>query len=312
MSTTPEQLATTGRWISAGIWVCAAITMTASIINGTSVFAVLTASAIGVVVGLLTALAVDACLVVVLCGDRRMQDLGLPTTWGRVLRWTTLLMSLAINCGASLMAGHDFLAALHAIPPLLIVGMSEYGQEVGLAFQAAIRRQREAEEAARRIELDRIRAEQAAEAARLREVADRKQAEAAEIRHQLDLAAASERAAQSAVREAEAMERLNGAKRAASETVAAALAKPDLHVLGVDGKPRPRRTVATAKATTTGKRDAALAYIAAQHATGRALEEIGSAEINRAIQSRGYIKGALLAELRELVRQANPEGVAAG
>lgn len=306
MSATPEQLAATSRRITAGIWACAAITMTASLINGTAVFDALTLGSLPVVVGLLTALAVDASLVVVLVGDARMQSEGLTARWGRVARIVTAGFSLALNCGASLALHHYFLAFLHAACPILIIILAEYGQEVNLEFARKIRAAADAILAAEIAEQNQRRALADEETRQRQAAANRRAEEAAAVQHQHELASAAANAAAAAAQEAAALERLNEARRAATETVNAALAsKPDLHVLDAEGKPRPRRTAATRRAPAGGKREAALAYIAREYASGRPLKSIGSAEINRAIGASGYIKGALLAELRKVTLDAS-------
>lgn len=167
----PERLQAASRGIKAGIWACAAVTMTASVVNGTSVFASLTSSPIGILVGFLTALAVDAALIVVLTGDSKMQDLEVSSSWGRAMRWVLLLMSLALNCGASLLGHHWFLAALHAVPPVLLCGLSEYGQDVGHTFARKVREQREQEVARRHTEAERAEAGRLSDQARTDELA---------------------------------------------------------------------------------------------------------------------------------------------
>jgi len=134
-----SQLERTGRRIVAGTWACAAITMAASAAN-----AALTYAALGdnQLLGLATGLAVDIGLCVALIGDRQLYEHGLSSNWGRGLRITTAVMSLILNVGISLRDGHYFAALLHSFLPVLLIVMTEYGQDVLLQF-TALRRERE-------------------------------------------------------------------------------------------------------------------------------------------------------------------------
>ena len=270
------QIARTGKAITAGIWVCAAITMTASVVNGTSVFAMLVIGALGVVVGLLTSLAVDACLVMVLCGDRQMQALGMTAAWGRALRLVTLLMSLALNCGAALLSGHYFLAALHAIPPLLIVGMSEYGQEVMLTFTAELqRRERERQAVEDRQRRERQAVVDAEDAKRTR-IAEEEEARRRREAHQRALTAEAERTAVANKRAAEEAERLHSATTERARVAREVLERPRLVVNNT-----PRKANAAAP---VGQR--AQEWLMSQHRAGVDYAEIGPAEIARAIDAK--------------------------
>lgn len=295
MTATPEQLQATSRRVTAGIWVCATITMAASLINGTTVFDALTQGAVAVVVGLLTALAIDASLVVVLLGDARMQAEGLePSRWGRIARVLTAGFSLLLNCGASIKDHHYFLAILHAACPILIIVLSEYGQEVITQFARKARAQEQERQAAER---------RAAEL--VRERAERDERDRRALAHQRDLTAECERTAAAAAEQAAALERLAAAKRAAADTVGSAVAS--LHVMGEDGKPKPRKTPAKVEPARTrprsGRRQAAIAYLATQHAAGRDLDAISAAEVDRAIGANGYTK-KIFAELKAEIRLA--------
>ena len=122
-----------GRAIVAGIWGVAVIVMVASAIN-----AVLTYGALGDnrVLGLATGIAVDVALCVALIGDRQMTALGLASRWGRPLRLTTMAMSGVINTAVALLGGHYLMAVLHAFLPVLLVLVTEYGQDVALTTSA--------------------------------------------------------------------------------------------------------------------------------------------------------------------------------
>jgi hypothetical protein len=130
----------TARRIVWGTWGCAGITMAASAAN-----AALTYGALGDnrVLGLATGVAVDIGLCVALIGDRRLYAHGLTSTWGRVLRITTAVMSLVLNTGIAVRDGHYFLALMHAFLPVLLVVLTEYGQDVLLQFTALQRAQQE-------------------------------------------------------------------------------------------------------------------------------------------------------------------------
>lgn len=85
-------------------------------------------------VGLATGIAVDIALCVSLIGDRRLYEHGQTSTWGRVLRITTAVMALFLNSGVAAMQGRFFLAFLHAFLPVLLVCLTEYGQDVLIKF----------------------------------------------------------------------------------------------------------------------------------------------------------------------------------
>lgn len=125
--------------INAGIWVCAAIAMIASAISGVTTFHTLQKDGWGLASGLATALAVDVALWVVLTGDRQLQILGLQSGgWARTMRWGTAAASLVLNCTAAWIAGQPMLVAIHAIVPLIMVGLSEYSGECAARFTAAL------------------------------------------------------------------------------------------------------------------------------------------------------------------------------
>jgi hypothetical protein len=125
--------------INAGIWVCAAIAMIASAISGVTTFHTLQKDGWGLASGLATALAVDVALWVVLTGDRQLQILGLQSGgWARTMRWGTAAASLVLNCTAAWIAGQPMLVAVHAIVPLIMVGLSEYSGECAARFTAAL------------------------------------------------------------------------------------------------------------------------------------------------------------------------------
>jgi hypothetical protein len=308
-STAPDQaqLSRTGRAIASGIWVCASITMLASLINGTSVFYALTHDPIGTAVGFLTALAVDACLVVVLCGDRQMQALGLTAAWGRVLRIVTLLMSLGLNCGASIYHEHYGLAVFHAFLPLLIVGMSEYGQEVILTFTRESQR-REAERQAGALAVQREQqARVDAEAAKQKRIAEEEDERRRREAHQRTLTAEAEQTAAANKRAADEAERLRAATEERAAVAREVLAKPHLVV---DNTRRPK----TAAATVGGEQ--VQAWLMEQHRAGVDYQNIGPAEIARVTGAKpetcrkrhGAWKAAVARELDLIAELAEAAG----
>lgn len=153
----PTRLERTGRAIVAGTWGCAGIVMVGSAIN-----AVLTFGGIGDnrVLGLATGVAVDIALCVALIGDRRLYVHGLSSNWGRALRVTAALMSLVLNAGLAVRDGHFFAAGLHAFLPILLVFLTESGQDYLLKFTGLTRSEgtntRQAEPDKSRIELDQL------------------------------------------------------------------------------------------------------------------------------------------------------------
>jgi len=121
----------TARAIVAGTWGCAAIVMAGSATN-----AVLAYGALGDNrgLGLATGLAVDIGLCVALIGDRRLYAEGLSSTWGRTLRITTAVMSLVLNTSIAVHEGRYLSALMHAFLPILLIVLTEYGQDVLLKF----------------------------------------------------------------------------------------------------------------------------------------------------------------------------------
>ncbi|MBV9444573.1 MAG: hypothetical protein JO345_01535, partial [Streptosporangiaceae bacterium] len=89
--------------------------------------------------GLATGLGVDIGLCVALIGDRQLHLHGLTSHWGRALRVTTLAMSLVLNVSIALREGHYLSALMHAFLPLLLVVLTEYGQDVLVKFTTLAR-----------------------------------------------------------------------------------------------------------------------------------------------------------------------------
>jgi len=136
MAPTVERLTRTAQKITRGIWITAGLTMAGSALTGALTFDQLN-EFWGI--GLATAFAVDVALWVVLTGDHALQALGLSSgPWGRIMRVGTAAMSGLLNCGYSILMHQPYLAVLHVILPLLLVGLTEYHQGVALAIAAAI------------------------------------------------------------------------------------------------------------------------------------------------------------------------------
>lgn len=136
MAPTVIRLTHTATQIRRGIWVTAGLTMAGSALTGALTFDHLH-EFWGI--GLATAFAVDVALWVVLTGDHALQALGLDSgAWGRIMRVGTAGMSGLLNCGYSILMGQPYLAVLHAILPVLLVGLTEYHQGVALAISGAI------------------------------------------------------------------------------------------------------------------------------------------------------------------------------
>lgn len=135
----------TARAIVAGTWGCAGIVMAGSATNAFLAYGALGDNR---ALGLATGLAVDIGLCVALIGDRRLYAHGLSSNWGRVLRITTAVMSLILNTCIALRDGHYLSALMHAFLPILLVVLTEYGQDVLLKF-TALAREKELAEAER-------------------------------------------------------------------------------------------------------------------------------------------------------------------
>lgn len=121
----------TAKAIVAGTWGCALLVMAGSATN-----AFLAYGAIGDnrALGLATGLAVDIGLCVALIGDRRLYANGMSSNWGRGLRLTTAVMSLVLNTAIAVRDGHYLMALLHAFLPVLLIVLTEYGQDVLLKY----------------------------------------------------------------------------------------------------------------------------------------------------------------------------------
>ena len=140
----------TSRIVLTGLWADAVLVMAASAYNGGLAFAALGQH---IAEGIALGLAVDVGLAVALVGDRALHLAGRQSHWGRALRVSTAVMSLALNCAVQLWLGHYGVAVFHAFLPVLLVLLSEYAQDSTLQFgeiAAAVKAEREAQLAADR------------------------------------------------------------------------------------------------------------------------------------------------------------------
>ncbi|MGH3795636.1 MAG: hypothetical protein ACRDSP_12170 [Pseudonocardiaceae bacterium] len=146
----------TSRIVLTGLWADAVLVMAASAYNGGLAFVALgQQQGTGMALGL----AVDIGLAVGLVGDRALHLAGRQSHWGRALRVSTALMSLALNCAVQLWMGHYGVAVFHAFLPVLLVLLSEYAQDSTLQFgqiaaesAAAVKAERDAQLATERAE----------------------------------------------------------------------------------------------------------------------------------------------------------------
>ncbi len=89
----------------------------------------------------------DIALCVALIGDRQLHLHGRRSKWGRTLRIGAAIAALILNCGVAVALGWYYLAFLHTITPLLLIGLMEYDQDTQLQF-AEIHKQAEDDETA--------------------------------------------------------------------------------------------------------------------------------------------------------------------
>jgi hypothetical protein len=133
-TSTTTALTRTGVWINRAIWAVALIVMAFS--AGT-VYQLLVAYAVPWWQAWMLAPAVDIALCVGLVGDRALHRHGTRVGWGTTLRWTTALITLALNTAGSAITpqGPDIGAVLiHAVAPVLLIVLTEAGQAYQLAF----------------------------------------------------------------------------------------------------------------------------------------------------------------------------------
>lgn len=315
----PQQLAKTGRTIAVGIWACAGISMLTNLLNGTAVFHELLVAAgvaawlvtVGTVVGLLTAMAVDASLIVVIAAAARMHSLGLTSRWGRVGHVLIALSSLGLNSGSSLVQGHYFLAVLHATCPVLIVLLSLIGQESTMEFARRIQDHEAAERAVGEAREREAQEREAREEARRLAVAEEEDGRRRLEQHQRALAAEAERAASANKRAADEAAKLAAETERRAEVARGVLARPHLVVDNT------RRAGPT---TTAQVGDRAQAWLLEQHRAGVPLDSddprVGPVAIAKAIdasketcrKSHRRWKAAVLEQVRVLAELEEAAG----
>jgi hypothetical protein len=94
--------------------------------------------------GFALGLAIDLALAAALIGDQAVHGLGEKSGWGAALRWITAGMSLVTNCAASAQQRDVLGVALHAIPPVLLVVLTEAAQQYRTAL-ATVQHRRDEE-----------------------------------------------------------------------------------------------------------------------------------------------------------------------
>lgn len=119
-------------------------------------------------VGALTGFGVDLALASGLILDGWMRSAGQPTRWGTALRWLTAFMTLCLNAGVSALTGHYVLAFMHTFLPVVLVVLTEAGQESQLKLHTLARERVAAEKAARDAQIAADRARYVAEQSQLK------------------------------------------------------------------------------------------------------------------------------------------------
>jgi hypothetical protein len=174
------------RLISTGVWGVALVVMSVSATTAADLFRLHSANWTQ---GLALGLAIDAALAVALVGDKALAQLGLSSRWGTALRWAATVMSLVLNCSAAWLAGDALGVTLHAIPPALLIVLTEAAQSYRTAL--AEHHMKIAAEQERLAAAARQKAEQEAQAQREQEKRQRDEAAAARRREREATAAPS-------------------------------------------------------------------------------------------------------------------------
>jgi hypothetical protein len=125
------RLARTGRTIQALVWLDAAAVVVTS--AGT-IFTLVRHHGASVMVAVPYSAAIDIALLAGLLGDRALARHSKQVFWGVVLRWATGLMSLALNTAQALAEGDTGGAAIHAVPPVLLILLTEAAAAYAVAF----------------------------------------------------------------------------------------------------------------------------------------------------------------------------------
>ncbi|MER5813596.1 DUF2637 domain-containing protein [Streptomyces sp. NPDC002033] len=159
-------------------------------------------------------LVVDAAVVIVVRLDSVLARLGgHGGAWPVALRWMTGAMTLALNIGASALAGDLVGVAIHSVAPLLLIVTAEAGLAYRRAITAAVRGLEEQDRADRQARED---AAEAREEARQQRVRERREHEASLAREQ------REHEARLVREEAERQDRIRREERERAEAAVAA------------------------------------------------------------------------------------------
>ncbi|MFE3992964.1 DUF2637 domain-containing protein [Streptomyces goshikiensis] len=201
------------RALAVGTWLIVGGAMLYSVLTVTPLMAAHTAAAWRWTAPILP-LVVDAAVVIVVRLDSVLARLGgHGGPWPVALRWMTGAMTLALNIGASALAGDLVGVAIHSVAPLLLIVTAEAGLAYRRAITAAVHG---LEERARADRQAREQAAQDREDARERRARERRDHEAAVAREQ------REHEARLIREESERQERIRREDRDRAEAAAAA------------------------------------------------------------------------------------------
>lgn len=154
MKTTGDNAENTLTVISVGVWAVAIVVMTVSATTSADLFKQHAADWLQ---GLALGLAIDAALAVALVGDQVLAQMDKRSSWGTTLRWVATGMSLVLNCSQAAI-NQDLLGmTLHAIPPMLLIVLTEAAQSYRTALTE---HRRQAAEEHARVEAERLAARQ--------------------------------------------------------------------------------------------------------------------------------------------------------
>lgn len=152
MQSTGDGAESTLRVIAVGVW---AVAIDVMFVSATTAADLFMQHAADWGQGLALGLAIDAALAVALVGDKALDQLGRRSGWGTALRWVATGMSLVLNCSAAFL-NRDLLGmTLHAIPPMLLIVLTEAAQSYRTAL-AGHRRDQAEQEALAAAEAQRI------------------------------------------------------------------------------------------------------------------------------------------------------------
>ncbi|MFD9368933.1 DUF2637 domain-containing protein [Streptomyces sp. NPDC060020] len=175
------QIRSSERALSVGTWLIVGGAMLYSVLTVTPLMADHTPAAWRWTAPILP-LVVDAAVVIVVRLDSVLARLGgHGGAWPVALRWMTGAMTLALNVGASALAGDLVGVAIHSVAPLLLIVTAEAGLAYRRALTAAVRALEAGQHAK---EQARAKAVQDREDAREQRARERREHEAAIVREQ--------------------------------------------------------------------------------------------------------------------------------